>query len=168
MRNKRIEKILRDIKKNPPKPREPMSLEMQLGLYIGEHIADQKLPVLSIDYDTPRSVKVSEEDTKRYEDVQKILYDRFNNSSIDSKSDEWLNYIALRKELKRKYIPETLVCFVQKIESVSNWEDLKKGIGSALWDSDISHYSCNVSDIVIEDDDNVLRYSKIILKRADD
>ena len=119
---------------------------------------------LSIDYPLGRNiVNVSQEDTERYEAVQKLLNNRENRNFREAESNEWKNYIAVRKELHAKYLSEFLECHVGRIESVTDYEELKRGIGVAMWDSDISCYECDPGNIQIKEDG---RCTVITLKRG--
>ena len=83
---------------------------------------------------------------------------------------EWNHRMAYRDMLTDKYMPKTLECHVPRISSVEEdkMDELKRGIINALWNSDVSYYSCsNISDIevVIEED---CFFSVVNLKLAKD
>lgn len=161
-RRKKREQWLKD---NPPLPRIPASLTLQLGYYIGDAIVDRYMLNLDIDYERGKNiVKVSDEDKAAYAEIEKLLNEKQATSDkADVNWPEWINYIAFRKEMQRKYIPEFLECHVAKVESVTDYDELKRGIGASMWDSDRSNYACDPDNIKIKDEG---RCTVITLKRS--
>lgn len=136
-----------------------LSLEFQLGFYIGEYIVHKKLPTLSTDMLTSRKViKVSEEDTKENERLDKEWYEtteygsKKGEENIDVlRKDAWEKYKENNEMLKKKYLPNPLVCYLPFI-NVVNLEELKKGIKTSLWDCDMCSYNTDDDKIKIYDD----------------
>ena len=138
--------------------------EYYLGYYIGEYIVTHYLPTLSIDSDISglNVVQVNEEDTKEYNRLDEILNKHiFLNKRYKPK--EWNNYLRYRIYLYEKYLPKTLVCRIQMITFVDELE-IKDGIRSSLWNSDICHYSCNANDIKIYQEDKYFLVIEFPLK----
>lgn len=147
-------KIKGKLKNTPAKFYPKNSLEFQLGLYIGDDIVKNYLPCLSIDGDTNNPIEVSDEDTMEYEKVKKAL-DAIEFDNRCEESPKWKEYITFRKMLYKKYLPESIDCWVNRIESVMNMNDLKSGIQVALCDSDVCSYNTDI--IEIRNDEVMLR-----------
>jgi hypothetical protein len=172
-RKKRWDKIFDDLLINAPSEKYPdLSLEYQLGHYIGDYIVERYLPTLSVDGSTNEIIEVTKEEAEEYEKLEEIWWNALHpNSNWNQKSDakkEWNHRTAFKNMLKQKYMPKTLECHIPRITSVSEekMEELKKGISSALLNSDVSYYSCDISDIGIIIDDNF--FSVVNLKLAND
>jgi len=147
-RRERWAKIQEELETTPAKVYPDKSLEFQLGIYIGEDITRNYMPCLSIDGGTNNPIEVSEEDVIAYNKVDNaISYDVPNVGETKA----WKDYIAFRQMLYKKYLPEKIDCWVNRISSITNMEDLKRGIEVALWDSDVCSYESNVIDITHHD-----------------
>jgi hypothetical protein len=125
------------------------SIEYKLGYMVGEFIVVSYLPTLAVDNDcSNNSIEMSEEDT--------ILYKKINRESLEYyKIDEyqnnvnWSRYMEFRKQMKQKYLPQILECYIN-IELDVNNIDIKSGIRESLWQSDICNYNIEPENIVIE------------------
>jgi len=155
-----IDKRIDDIKTSKPE-RPPKSLEYQLGFMIGDQIVDRYLITLSNERHTRNVIEISNEEQTEYDRLHNIWSDAYDRSKDNSK-EEWKIYRDFAHSLQKKYLPAKLECFVGKIESVNNLEEVKEGIRHALWDSDSCCYDTTVIDIEddIEDD---LRSSKVTI-----
>ena len=179
MSNKKSDIIRKFFKELTPEKREELrikriesikqlTLEYQLGYYIGEYIVYRYLPTLSIDMMTSRNViSVTSEEQRIYYELdntwfKKVQSNRNLPDSSSSAPDEWEALIKFRREMERKYLPKKLECHVSAL-NVENIEELKKGIMSSLWNCDMCHYNCSkTEDIeIISDEDGY--FTKIIL-----
>ena len=161
-RKERWDDLLDELDKAPRKKYPDLSLEYQLGHYIGDYIVEKFLPTLSVEGSTHTIIEVSKEETSEYERLNELWWNAktqtnqtWNNE--DSASKEWNHYRAYIDMLRGKYLPKTLECHIPRLSSVSEekMDELKRGIMNAIWNSDVSNYSCsNLSDIelVLEDD----------------
>ena len=78
----------------------------------------------------------------------------------------WEEYREHSKILKWKYLPHILECYVPRVSSVNNPDDLIKGIRAALWDCDCSNYDTDKMEI--SNDDGVMYNTVIKLHLAAD
>ncbi len=149
------------------------SLSEQLGYYIGEYIVHHYLPTLSCG-DIPQSnnlIEVSEEEVEEYEKLNRIwfksaLVER-SNGTLEGDSEEWKALQKFNKIVKEKYIPEKLECPLPiLVLDELNVDLFKKGLAFALWDCDMSHYSCDPEDIEIVLPKKKYDRTTIFLKRA--
>ena len=141
-----------------------LSLDFQLGLFVGEYIFYKYLPTLSVDYWKTRNViDVSPEEKVENDRLNDIWFKKAMVAK-DRKSDEdWKAWHDYYKSLEVKYLPHTLDCRVYPL-NLSNEEDFKRGVRSALWNSDVCAYKCSTNeDIVIKYDNNGY-YTHIILQ----
>jgi hypothetical protein len=122
-----------------------MTLNYQIGVFVGEYIISNYLPTLSLDsFMTRRCIDTTKEEEHLYNDL--------NNKWVDSKSKEdWETQKNYYKSLVEKYLPKELDCHIMAL-NLSDEVEFKKGISSALWDSDSSHYSCGIDDIIYQKD----------------
>ncbi len=128
-----------------------MSLEYQLGFYIGEQIVDRKLINLSIDMAQGMNViDVSDEDRLLYEAVESSWHKA--TKEVGKSSHAWDDMQSFRREMERKYLPETIDCYFSKVQNVVELDEFKRGIGNAMWDCDRSQYSCDINNIEVKDE----------------
>ena len=131
-----------------PKPEIIPTSDWQLGYFVGEILVVRNLPSLSIDNNTLTVINVSDEETAEYNKLSEAIY---KDGRIDGESKEWKDYQAYRSFLKDKYLPKELVCHVNKVYLQSqDLSEFKKGLGNALWDSDVSNYSSKEEDIDVK------------------
>lgn len=139
-----------------------LTLEYQLGWYIGEDIVRKYLPTLSVDMLQTRTViNVSEEEKNEAERLNNVWY-----ANYDEKAKNDPNWIALRKYhvmLEEKYLPQVLECHIPSL-NVENMGELKKGIRAALWDSDLCHYAITEDDDIEIAHDNDFYFTIVKLK----
>lgn len=121
---------------------ERITVEYQLGQYIGEYIFMKYLPTLSTDMLTTRNIiVVSLFDTEKHNCLtEKWL--------ISKTQEDWDNLQNNYKILVEKYLPKELFCHIPKLD-VDNMEELLNGLIDNLWDCDICHYSLDKEDIEI-------------------
>lgn len=157
---------LNEMKKENLEKLKKISVEFQLGYYIGEYIVLRYLPTLSIDMLTSRKIiSVNSDEFRKYNDLDDAWYEKCKLK--ENNDGEWKALMDFRKEMKNKYLPKKLECYVNYI-NVENMSEVKKGIMSSLWNCDMSHYKCGEeNDIEIIVDENLL-FTKIVLTLADD
>jgi len=160
-RSKTLEKLMKEL--TPEKIEEmrlkriarnkALTLEFQLGWYVGEDIVNRFLPTLTVDMlQTRVLINVTKEEEDEVKQLNDIWY-----SNYDEKVKNDDNWIALRKYhamLEEKYLPPILECRIRPL-NVDNMEEFKNGFRSSLWDSDLCHYDITSNDdieIVNEED----------------
>ena len=134
-----------------------ISMDYQLGYYVGEHIVNRYLPTLSTDMIQSRNViKVGEEDeieNKRL-DEEWFKTTRYNDD-WDGEGDEdkqkWELYKQHNKMLEQKYLPKELVCHLRLLK-INDEKDFKEGLHSSLWDCDMCSYNIEIENIKIENE----------------
>lgn len=148
MRQERINKIKK------------LTLEKQLGFYVGEDIVHRFLPTLSTDEIQSRNcIKVSEEDScenKKLNDewFSSTRYgDNWDGVGENGDKDMWEKYYNHNKMLELKYLPHKLVCHLPSL-NVENIDEFKKGLIDSLWDCDMCSYSLKPENIKIYNDDD--------------
>lgn len=147
-----------------------LTLAYQFGYSIGE-VVSFRVPVLSCDWlKTQHVIDITEEEMIKHEST---CEDHSNASKDKNVSKEEVDnllkiHFDYRIELRKKYLPETFETFV-KIINVSDDDmiDFKKGMSSALWNSDRCLFSNKPEDIIITDEEN-LHFTKISLKYLGD
>jgi hypothetical protein len=135
-----------------------LTLDYQLGYYVGAEIFNRCLPTLSSDSLQSRNViKISEEDQKENERLDNEWYATTKyGETPDEKAKEgkWDLYHAHNKMLEKKYLPNPLVCHMD-ILNIQNLEEFKEGLVEYLWNCDMCSYSLRSEDIEILDDEEV-------------
>lgn len=153
-----------------------LTLEYQLGLFIGEYIVDKFLPTLSVDsLTTKNNISVTCAEGDEYRRLDDAWFNKRHSvkgatdkEKNDLSENEWKSYRAHHEMLIEKYLPKKLECFIPLLNVAENkLNELKQGISTALWDSDMSHYSTKIENIDIRDDENDY-FTIITLKRSHD
>lgn len=124
-----------------------LTLEYQLGIYVGEHIIYRYLPTLSTDIPQTRKViTVNDEDTKTYNEL--------NNTLTNNENDEnWKAYRNFADHLTVKYLPDILECHISPL-NIFNIDEFKIGLGHCLWDCDCCSYGTKPEEIEIINPDH--------------
>lgn len=156
---KLVEKRINDIKSTPEPKRPAMSLEYQLGYMIGDQIVDRYLITLSNERGTRNVIEILPEEQAEYDRLHNIWSDAYNIDKNNSQ-EEWKSYRDYAHSLQKKYLPPKLECYVGRIESVNDINELKQGIRNALWNSDVCCYDTTIIDI---EEDLVMHFSKVII-----
>ena len=132
-----------------------ISMDYQLGYYVGEHIVNRYLPTLSTDMIQSRNViKVSEEDeieNKRL-DEEWFKTTRHNDDwdgENDGDKEKWKLYLQHNKMLEKKYLPKKLDCHLRLLK-INDEKEFKEGLRSSLWDCDMCSYNIEIENIKIE------------------
>jgi hypothetical protein len=130
-----------------------VSMDYQLGFYIGENIVDNYLPTLSTDIIHSRKIiQVSEED----EIENNRLDDEWFNSCTHERGnsgdkEKWDAYFNHNKMLEKKYLPQTLEC-VFSLLRIDDMKKFKEGLRSSLWNCDMCSYNIDEENIKIYND----------------
>lgn len=137
-----------------------LTLESQLGYYVGEYIVHNNLPTISTDAIRSRKcIIVSEEDVaenKRLEDdwYSSTRYGgNWDGKTEHGQPDKWEAYHNHNKFLEYKYLPHKFVCYLPTI-NVENIEEFKKGLINSLWNCDMCSYNLNPENIKIYDEED--------------
>lgn len=131
-----------------------LTLESQLGYYVGEYIVHRFLPTLSTDpIQSNNVIEVDQDDTIEHKRLEDELFDRHNPNSDYVDSEKWSAYLTHSKMLDLKYRPHKLVCHVTPL-NVENMKEFKKGLISSLWDCDMCSYDLNSDNIHISNDED--------------
>lgn len=131
------------------------SLQYNLGFLIGEYIISQYLPVIDIcHFSTNNVIKVTEEEMSEHQKLSDIWYSRYhidkNNNRINQ--EDWANLRKFDVYLTNKYLPKTLECCIPIVIDLDNdLTEIKEGIRTSLWDSDVCEYNINLDKIRIEE-----------------
>jgi hypothetical protein len=130
-----------------------VSMDYQLGFYIGENIVDNYLPTLSTDMIHSRKViKVSEKgeiENNRLDDewFNSCTHERGNSGD----KEKWDAYFNHNKMLEKKYLPQTLEC-VFSLLRIDDMKKFKEGLRSSLWNCDMCSYNIDEENIKIYND----------------
>ena len=130
-----------------------VSMDQQLGFYVGEKIVDNHLPTLSTDMMHSRKViQVSEEDSIENKRLDTEWFNTCSHKSGDSGDKEkWDLYFQHNKMLEKKYLPPVLECVFGLIR-IDNIDEFKEGLRSSLWNCDMCSYDIEKENIEIEND----------------
>jgi hypothetical protein len=123
--------------------RKRLSLNYQLGMYVGEYIVALHLPTLSTDMLLTRTIiDVSPEETAEWQKLDKQLEPYMWGDKRNDEEGYKKLFYENRKwyhVLEEKYLPETIKIMVPRVVP-TNMEQFAKGIKDTLWDCDRSHY----------------------------
>jgi hypothetical protein len=151
------------------------TIDWDLGYFMGEYIVTHYLPRISTDCVAGKNVyQVTEEEAKEHDRLDNIWLDlAYKEDRAKIKSLEynkaWNEYRRYANNLYQKYLPSVLECYLPQINlDKVNLECLKKGISYALWDSDMSHYDCDINKIEIINDHEIMRFTIVKLQYHSD
>ncbi len=143
-----------------------LSLNYQLGMYVGEYLVALHLPTLSTDMLLTRTIiDVSPEETAEWNKLDKQLEPyMWGNKRNDEEGYKKLFYENRKwyHVLEEKYLPETIKVPVPRVVP-TNMKHFTKGIEDVLWDCDRSHYK--IKEGFFEQTINLAWCSYIILTR---
>lgn len=134
-----------------------VTMDYQLGYFVGEKIVSRYLPTLSTDLLQSRNViEVNEEDTienKRLDDewFESTHNKKIVNGEMEGDSSKWDLYYQHNKMLEKKYLPEILECYFNLIK-ITDETEFKKGLRFSLWDCDMCSYNIEPDNVIIEND----------------
>jgi hypothetical protein len=130
-----------------------LTLDRQLGYYVGEHIVSRYLPTLSTDLlQSRRVIQVNDEDTAENKRLDKEWFNSCTHKSGDSGDNEkWNLYLQHNKMLEKKYLPNPLECHLGLIK-FNDENEFKEGLKLSLWDCDMCSYDIEKENIKIEYD----------------
>ena len=136
---------------------EKLTVDRELGYYVGEHIVNRYLPTLSTDMlYSRRVIEVSEEDkieNKRLDTEWFSTTKHMPNWDGESDGDnaKWNLYLQHNKMLEKKYLPNPLECHLGLIK-FNDEKEFKEGLRTSLWDCDMCSYNIDVENIKIDYD----------------
>jgi len=142
-----------------------------LGVFLAEFIMHTKMPSLSNDAWTRNVIQVTWGEAEEERRLSELWFNRLNEEkrrltkglkgaeryrketeAQDLVKDEWNANMKYRYELKEKFLPHTLKCFVPFVDfsdEESN-KEIMRGFIESLWDSDMCEYSLKEEDITFE------------------
>lgn len=150
--------------------KEKENLSYQLGYYVGEYIVYRYLPTISCEDMGLRPIQVTDEEKKEYDKLSDVWFHKRYSDKKTKGEIEWQDYQKYRRKLIEKYIPEKLDCHLPLLD-IDNleMESFKDGVGTALWQSDMSYYKCEASNIEYKEEPYGKignSFKKIILTRS--
>jgi hypothetical protein len=162
-----LERLRADARNRESKPREKHSIGSQLGFYIGNYIVMRFLPTLNIyGHDSARTIHVSDEEKIEYD----RLDDKWYNERVNGETtkENWVNLRRYAHMLEEKYLPKKLIMYIPYFDiPEENLSEVKEGIRSELWDSDICNYHIESNDdieiIIDEFHETMIGGAEIIL-----
>lgn len=138
-----------------------LTLNYQLGFYVGLEIVNSYLPTLSTDMLQTRNViQVSEEDTLENERLDTEWYSttryggNWNGKDENGDKEKWELYHQHNKMLERKYLPNPLICHLDLL-NIQNENEFKDGLRVVLWDCDMCSYNIEPENIKIYDEEDM-------------
>jgi hypothetical protein len=142
-----------------------LTMEYQIGYYVGEQIVRKDLPCLDVDMIyTSNVIKVTPEELAEAKRLNDVWYNNYTDKLSGDDDPNWLALRAYHKELEDKYLPKVLTCYIDPF-NVVDMEEFKRGVRTALWDCDMCHYNIREnSDIDVAYDDDYY-FAIITLKR---
>jgi hypothetical protein len=142
-----------------------LTMEYQIGYYVGERIVRNDLPCLDVDMIyTSEVIKVTPEELAEAKRLNDVWYNNYTDKLSGDDDPNWLALRAYHKELEDKYLPKVLTCYIDPF-NVVDMEEFKRGVRTALWDCDMCHYNIREnSDIDVAYDDDYY-FAIITLKR---
>jgi hypothetical protein len=143
-----------------------LSMDYQLGYFVGERIVSRDLPTLSTDMiHSRRVIEVNEEDTNENNRLNSEWWKstkyggEWNGIDESGDKEKWERLFNHNKMLEKKYLPNILDCVLPLIK-FENENEFKRGIRWSLWDCDMCSYDIEPENIKIEYD-MVLGFTKI-------
>jgi hypothetical protein len=130
-----------------------ITMDYQLGQYVGEYIVSHNLPTLSTDMiHSNRVIKVSDEEQTECERldgeyVKSLEANQWKNGDSEL-FEAWKQY---RKVLEKKYLPQVLECHLSLIR-IDDIVKFKEGLSDCLWNCDMCSYDIKEENITIEND----------------
>ena len=130
-----------------------VTMDRQLGFYIGENIVDNYLPTLSTDMMQSRKViQVNDEDSIENKRLDEDWFNTCTHRSGNSgEKEKWDLYFQHNKMLEKKYLPPVLECVFGLIR-INDMDEFKEGLRSSLWNCDMCSYNIDKENIEIEYD----------------
>lgn len=134
-----------------------VSMDWQVGFYVGQDIVHNYLPTLSTDMIHSRNViQVSEEDNV---ENQRLAAEWFSttkyqdnwNGDEDGSKDKWELYFQHNKMLEKKYLPKILDTAFGLLR-IDDMDKFKDGLIDSLWNCDMCSYNLDKDKIVIKQD----------------
>jgi hypothetical protein len=140
-----------------------LTMDYQLGYFVGEYIVNRYLPTLSTDLlKSNRVIEVTEEESlenKRLNEdwFSSTTYSVNHDGPDDGNDDKWRKYLEHNKMLEKKYLPNPLECYIQLIK-LNDEIEFRKGLRFSLWNCDRCQY--NIENYTIQHNLELM-YTKI-------
>ena len=138
-----------------------LTLNYQLGFYVGLEIVNSYLPTLSTDMLQTRNViQVSEEDRLENKRLDEEWFEttrhggKWDGVHENGDRQKWELFLQHNKMLEKKYLPNPLKCCIP-ILNIQNMDEFKKGLKASLWDCDLCSYNIEPENIKVYDDDEI-------------
>lgn len=146
--------------------RDALTMDYQLGLYVGEYIYFRFLPTLSVDsLKSLNVIKATDEEELECIRLSDLWFRKYNDADKKvAELEEWKALRAYHEILENKYLPKELKCPLPLLK-ITDENQFKEGLRTALWDTDLCHYKIeNNEDIVISEDSSAY-FTTITLTR---
>ena len=141
-----------------------MTMEFQLGAYVGELIVREYLPTLEVDMlHTKNVIGVEPAEKAKATRLRDIWFKRTQQKK-DS-TVEWKKLREYHEMLENKYLPSFLECRIDPVNVVDETE-FKRGIAHSIWHSDLSHFNCSGPEDISIRLESEARFTVITLKRT--
>jgi len=142
-----------------------MTMEFQLGKYVGKEIVRRYLPTLEVDMlQTNTIIPVDPAEKAECERLNSYWFGKSQSLGQEGSSKEWQELRAYHKMLEDKYLPAEVECHFDPINVVDETE-FKRGIVNSLWHSDLCHYKCSdPSDVEVSLEESAY-FTVVKLKR---
>ena len=138
-------------------------LSWEFGHALGLDVS-RDLPTLSCDMIHSRNlIQVTWGEVKELKKLDDIWYK--NHSQFKGDGTEDPNWITLQKErrkLETKYLPKTHTWFTMStFPEGMDMDNFKKGLVTAMWNCDYSHYSCDTNDVKVVVETKTIKPRKV-------
>jgi hypothetical protein len=129
-----------------------LTLDYQLGLYVGLEIVNRYLPTISSDLlHTNKLINVTDEEQEIVTQLENDWFENHNNKEV--LNEKWNKFLFFNKILREKYLPKILKCYFEPI-NLNDEIEFKNGLIQTLWDCDRCCYSLDKEKIKIYNDEN--------------
>lgn len=152
---------LEEMKQERIEHKNSLTLDYQLGVYVGFEIINRFLPTLSTDMIQSRVViDVSNEDTDENDRLDTEWYEttryggKWDGVTENGDKTKWDLYHNHNKMLEKKYLPHKMICHLGVL-NIQNMDEFKSGLRTSLWDCDMCSYNIEPENIKIYDDEDV-------------
>ena len=138
-----------------------LSIEYQLGYYVGLEIVHRYLPTLSTDMiQSNYVIEVSQMDSEENKRLEVEWFTttkhggEWDGKSDNGNKERWDDLFDHNKMLEVKYLPHTLTCHMDVL-NINDMKQFKEGIRTSLWDCDMCSYNIDIENIKIYDDEDI-------------
>ncbi len=128
------------------------SLTYAMGLQVGDDLS-RHLPTLTLDAaGGPRATSVTYGERKNFDELEDNWMYKWKQGTKEH-NDAWGELLSFHYEMVHKYLPKEFKYHNTNLPQDIDIETFKGGLSEAIWQSDISWYTCNVEDIQMTYDD---------------